>query len=130
MSKQTHIIRDDADRGRVVGILLGLDTSKPWEVVIGRKTKKRTLSQNSLLHKLFAEIAEFTGDSEASTKSDLKALFSPVVESKIKAGQMRPLDTSEMNTKQMTDFMDRIYVFGAELGIILPHPDDQGRAAA
>jgi len=127
--KQTFIIRNDADRGRVVGLLLGLDTSRPTDVVIGPHVKKRSLNQNSLLHKWFAIIAEFSGDSEASTKSDLKAMFSPVVESKIEAGRMRPLDTSEMDTKQMSEFMDRISAWAAGMAIRLPVPEDLGRAA-
>jgi len=127
--KQTFIIRNDADRGRVVGLLLGLDTSRPTDVIIGPHVKKRSLNQNSLLHKWFAIIAEFSGDSEASTKSDLKAMFSPIVESKIEAGRMRPLDTSEMDTKQMSEFMDRTSAWAAGMAIRLPVPEDLGRAA-
>lgn len=129
MSKKTHIIRNDADRGRVVGELLGLDTSRETEVTIGPHVKKRSLNQNSLLHKWFALIAEYTGDSEASVKSDLKAEFSPLVESKVTAGKFRPLDTSEMSIKQMAEFMDRIYKFAAELGVLLPIPEELGRVA-
>ena len=129
MRKQTYIIRNDADRGRVVGLLLGLDTSRPTDVIIGPHVKKRSLNQNSLLHKWFAIIAEFSGDSEASTKSDLKAMFSPIVESKIEAGRMRPLDTSEMDTKQMSEFMDRVSAWAAGMAIRLPVPEDLGRAA-
>ena len=129
MKKQTFVIRNDADRGRVVGLLLGLDTSRATDVIIGPHVKKRSLNQNSLLHKWFAIIAEFSGDSEASTKSDLKAMFSPIVESKIEAGRMRPLDTSEMDTKQMSEFMDRVSAWAAGMAIRLPVPEDLGRAA-
>ena len=42
---------------------------------------------------------------------------------------MRPLDTSEMDTKQMSEFMDRISAWAAGMAIRLPVPEDLGRAA-
>ena len=42
---------------------------------------------------------------------------------------MRPLDTSEMDTKQMSEFMDRISAWAAGFKIRLPVPEDLGRAA-
>ncbi len=113
-------------RGVVIKAITSLNVGKPWTVEIKRKTKQRSLNQNSLLHKWIGIIAEDTGDSQASMKADLKAVFAIILENKVTQVKFRPMDTSEMTTVQMTEFMDRIYGWAtSEMGIILPIPEDR-----
>ena len=131
MKNQTLSLHDEAARERVINLLANLNLEKPWEVEVRRKVKQRSNSQNATIHMWFGIIADFTGDSEASVKGDIKAMLAPQVESKIKAGEFRPMDTSEMSTTESSEFMERLNAWaGSELGLLLPHPDDQGRDAA
>lgn len=107
-----------------IKMIQGLTEEKVWEVHIKKATNKRTLSQNSLFHAWNKEIANEVGEPEAKTKSDLKAEFAPLVESSI-SGKMRPMDTSEMNTAQMSSFMDLVYIHATQFhGLFLPTPEN------
>ena len=128
MTKQVHILHDEAAKDRIIGLIQALNLERPWEVEVRPKTKQRSLSQNATIHMWFGIIADYTGDSEASVKADIKAMLAPQVESKIKAGEFRPQDTSEMRTTEMSEFMERLNAWAtSELGLLLPHPDDMGR---
>lgn len=125
--KQTIIIHDEPMRERALDLIRLLDISKPYEVNVGPFRQQRTLPQNSLIHKWFKHIADDTGNDEASVKEDMIEAFSPMVESKIKPGTWRHKRTHEMDTAEMTTFVDSIYKCACEFGIFLPHPADQGR---
>ena len=83
----------------------------PIKVTLERWTNKRSQSQNALFHVWCQDIASLIGDSPASVKDDLKQMFAPTVEGPL--GQERPMNTSEMSTVQMMDFMTAIQVHGA-----------------
>ncbi len=127
MKKTEIIIKTPLDRQRILTFIKGLDARIQWTITISQYRKKRSLPQNRLIHKWFAIIAEHTGDTEESVKSDLTFSFAPKIESKTSDDVMRPMGTSEMNTAQMTEFVTRIYNWASTFGIWLPHPDDQGR---
>ncbi len=134
MKKQTIHVRDEITRQRVVHFIEALtierDGAKPlaWTVTVAQFRKKRTLSQNALMHKWFAEIADFTGDSESSVKADLKEEFSPKIESKVTAGKFRPMDTHEMSTTEISEFMDRMLSWASGFGISLTITEEPHRA--
>lgn len=130
MKKKTRYIRCAKSKQAVIDLIAGLDTEKTLVVTVERHVKKRTLSQNSMLHKWVDIIAEEIGDTSVSVKADLKAMLARQVESKVSPGKFRPQDTSEMNTKEMTEFLDRIYVWANEFGIRLPVPEEMGMRAA
>tara|TARA_Y100000034_G_C6571654_1_gene247787 strand:+ start:49 stop:432 length:384 start_codon:yes stop_codon:yes gene_type:complete len=119
------LITDEESRLQVQQHIGRLNIEKAWNVSVKPYRRKRSLNQNALLHKWFDIIASDIGDSPASVKADLKAEFCPAIESKVTPGKMRPLDTSEMNTAQMAEFMNRIEAFAAsELAVMLPVPED------
>lgn len=125
--KQIIPIHNEAMRTRALDFIRGLDIEKSWEVTVGRFRQQRSSPQNALIHKWFGHIAEETGDTQDGVKETMIQLFSPVVESKFKPGVMRHKRTHEMDTAEMTDFVNRIYQCACEYGIFLPHPDDRGR---
>ena len=122
MSKIT-LTSEDA-RQRLIGLVGQLDLTKLWEVEVRLKPKKRSLDQNSLLHRWFDIIAQETGDTPKSVKADLKNMFSPKVErvSKLTGKtNTEPKDTHEFTTKECVEFMDAVDKFCArDLGILLP----------
>ena len=86
----------------------------PVKVTIERWTNKRSMGQNALFHVWCSDIASEIGDSPNAVKDDLKAMFAEAVIGPL--GKARPMNTSEMNTVQMMDFMTAIQVKGAEMG--------------
>ena len=92
----------------------------PVKVTIERSVKHRTLNQNSLMHKWFAEIGEHIGDDAKSVKSDMKAMFLPEIEGM--HGVMRTKDTHELTNPEMQDFMTQIQVLAAEFNWDLTQP--------
>lgn len=121
------VIQNDASRDRVVDFISKLSPEKRWHVTITENKKKRSLPQNALWHKWFDIIAKETGATQADTKGDLKEMFCPMVESKLKPGTFRRKDTSELNTAEGAEFTDRVYQLACEFNIWLPHPEDRGR---
>lgn len=92
----------------------------PLRITIERHEPARSTNQNSTMHMWFAEIAEFTGDSPASVKADLKAMYLPEIEGRL--GVSRPKDTHELSVPECADFMSRIQTMAAEMGINLTEP--------
>ena len=133
MKKQTVNIYDEDGRQRVIDFIRGLtidrEGAKPlhWTVTVAHFRKKRTLPQNSLFHMWVSEIATDSGHPESSVKRDLKEEFAPKIESKISPGTFRSMDTSEMSTIEMTEFMDHIYVWACGFGCFLTLPEMRGR---
>lgn len=115
---------DVGAREHAVDSIIALPLDIDWQVTVEKRKKKRTLSQNALIHKWFAIVAEYTGDTEAGVKSDLVEACAPTVESKV-TGEMRAKSTSEMTTQEMSDFIDHLYVFITnEIGCRIPMPQE------
>lgn len=130
MARKTEITlheNDATSRKRVIDFITNLALDKKWVVTISAFKKTRSLGQNSLIHKWFGIIADETGDDAESVKEDMINRFSPRVDNKLAEGWERPKRTHEMDTAEMTDFVNRIYQLACEFNIWLPHPDDQGR---
>ena len=126
MSSQ-FILRNDRVRQNVIDLITRLDLSKPWIVIVRKYVKKRSSSQNSLIHQWFNIIADQVGDDMESVKADFKRMFLPMVErtSNI-TGEvtMEPKRTRDLKTVEMSEFMGKIIAFSAsQLGILLPLPE-------
>jgi len=123
----TIIIRGQEQKDYAKRLIDGLTLAPTMVVEIKRFRKKRSLSQNALLHKWFGLIAEEFGDTPDGVKSDLKREFLPMVErhSQI-TGEitMEPKGTSELTPQEMADFMTRIEAWAPKFGIILPTTKD------
>lgn len=120
-----HHIQTEIDRIKILTVIQALKEGVHWIVEIKRYRKKRTVSQNSLLHMWLSCIAQETGNTLEDTKYAYKVKFLPKKKLIIFGNEIeRPLGTSELDTKQMTDFMNLIEADAAGEGIVLPHPDD------
>lgn len=123
-------IFDQASRQRCIDLISKLNVEKKWEVTIGRKTKKRTLSQNALYHKWVGIIADETGNDNEDVHEAFKRKFVPPREVEIFGEILMRQSTTDFDTKGMTEYMEKVYAFSvSELGILLPIPEEMGRAA-
>jgi hypothetical protein len=103
---------------------------------IKKQVKKRTNSQNSLLHLYLQIIADDTGNSLETVKSCLKTMFlTTTMKDNIgndmynpKTGEqityVRNTSDPDFLTTDMMLFIDNIFVFAADFGIILPLPGE------
>ena len=84
--------------------------------------KKRTIQQNKYVHVLFAKFGIETGYTieEAKTLAKRKCDFMRYA----KNGEVFLKKTSELNTKELTDFIEWFRNYAAQAGIFLPSPDD------
>lgn len=105
-----------------------IEEKADWE-----KRQPRTLSQNALCWVWFADIANFfnkTYGDDSWNKDNVHDLFcemfrSPVV---LPNGQVidKWVETSKLNKRQMTDFMNKVQSYMAtEHGATVPLPDDE-----
>ena len=92
--------------------------------------QKRTLSQNALFHVWVAVFAEFIGEvSIEACKTDVKRYLLGARErvSKITGKtEMEDYKTSEMSTKELSDFMDKFKIWAQTEGCYLPYWKEQG----
>lgn len=132
MSRPPLAIFNEPSRGRAMALIAALDLSKAWEVIVRPKKAKRSLDQNSLYWMWLGIIANDTGNTANDVHEWCKCEFLPPVFVAINGKQQEcRRSTTELNTADMTAYLDRVSAWSAmELGIALPHPDDQGREVA
>jgi hypothetical protein len=123
-------LEDERGRERILGLIKALDVTKPWQVTIEPKTKKRTLNQNALYWKWVGLIADATGNDNDDVHEALKAKFLTPRTIDLGGEQREIRSTAKQDKAGMTAFMDRVYAFAtSELGLYLPTPEELGRVA-
>lgn len=123
-------LEDERGRERILGLIKALDVTKPWQVTIEPKTKKRTLNQNALYWKWVGLIADATGNDNDDVHEALKAKFLTPRTIDLGGEQREIRSTAKQDKAAMTAFMDKVYAFAtSELGLYLPTPEELGRVA-
>lgn len=129
MADQIKIIRDENSRTYAIAFIEGLDLSRAWEITVAPHKKKRSLSQNALMWKIFEIIGQETGNSKRDVEQFYNDEFLNGRE--ITMGTETKLvrrSTADLNTTEESEFISKIYAHATGfLGIFLPHPDDRGR---
>ena len=122
-----HIIRDEAMRARVSGLIAGLDLKKPWAVTVEPHKERRSLSQNSLLWLWHEAVSDHSGHTPEEIHEFIKHKFLAPKSIEIN-GEVREIWTTKpLNTTQMKDFMDAYYAWAAsDFGLLLPVPEELG----
>lgn len=121
------IIRSQEDKNKALNRISMLAMDKPWQVEIKPYKKNRSLAQNKLYWKWMKIIGNQLGYESEEIHAIMadKFLTDRFVEYGGKQIK-RDKSTSKLNTKEFTDYLQRIDRFVAqELGIVLPVPDDQ-----
>ena len=124
------LVRDENARQAVLSLISGLNLNgKGWQVTVQAYTKKRSLSQNALLHNWLGIIAEETGNRTDEVKEAYRGMFLPQVP--VEFGDREILigtSTTRLSTEEFSAFLDCVYAHATqELGILLPLPDEIGR---
>ncbi len=114
-------ISHDKERAEVYFKRLLKDGAK---IELKRMPKKRTINQNSYVHKLFALAGVHFGYTGDEMKIVVKRLLGYVY---TKDSQEFYSHTSEMDTKELTDFIDRFRNWSASEGCYLPSGDEMGQ---
>lgn len=128
---QPLIIRDEPMRERVIDLIRQLDLAKGWRVSVAPYKRSRSLEQNNLYHKWCGVIAAETGNSHDAIHEFCKAEFLPPVFVEV-GGKVREVrqTTTTLKVQEMSAFMDAVYAWASsDLGLILPIPEELGRAA-
>ena len=86
------------------------------------KRKKATLSQNSYLHVCINMYAIFVGETLNRTKTDLKRDCSFMVEEY--KGKKYLISSSDLNTKELTNWIEWIRNYASVNGVFIPSPED------
>ena len=92
-------------------------------VDLKKVAKKRTVRQNSYLHKLFTLWGSEIGYTTEEAKQVIKAQLGYTYE---KNGQTFYSHTSGMDTKELTTFIDRFRNLASSQGVYLPSSDEYG----
>lgn len=124
---QTLRISESRDKTAVKAYIDKLPEGKRYDVIIKLHREKRTLSQNNLFHLWVSCIASETGENKDRIKVALKEMFLGYRTHTTFGHTSYALpSTTELDAKQMSDFMNQVHSFAAaELGIVLPLPEDE-----
>ena len=153
MSRVPIPIENEDQRQQVMGLVKGLNLSKPWQVTIEPKPRKRSIDQNKLQWALYVEAAKMLGDrTTEEVRGECKltlavpilraenetfrerydAIVKPLPYEQKLALMMSPLDmaVSSLLTKGGgSKYIDAIYKHFAEQGIHLTAMEELGRVA-
>lgn len=97
--------------------------SQGKKVEIKEKKRKRTLKQNSYLHVLLAYFAAEVGHTIEESKQIFKTVNSELLIYE-KEGVKYYRSTSELDTGELTNCIEKFKMYAGEHGIILPDADD------
>ena len=114
-------IEADRKRAEVYFAKLIEDGSK---VELKKIPQRRTLSQNSYLHAIITLYAFEWGWSMEEAKTYIKRTLGYKYE---KNGEWFLSHTADMNTKELTEFIDRFRNLSASNGFYLPSSDEMGQ---
>ncbi len=124
-----YVIHDRAMAERVASLVAGLDLKKPWSVEVKRYVKQRTLPANNLYWRWLSIIGDHLGYDKDEMHDVMREKFLPVEVVEVCGVRRKKLTSTSdpgFTTADMSAYMDRIDRFAAqELGILLPHPEDQ-----
>lgn len=117
------ILTNPNDICKLTNLLNDLDLSYKWKVVLTKVKPIRSISQNKLYWSWLNLIADELG----YDKEDLHLYFRQMFLGDKMINWIRiPISTAGLDTKQFTDYLEKIRKFAQdELNIRLPLPDDK-----
>jgi hypothetical protein len=119
------LITNEHSRRVVFEYLEKLNLSKKYSVEITLKREVRTLSQNRLYWLYLACLEQETGNDKEALHYFFKRKWLRRNTTELQNEQIISVySTKELNTVQFKQYIDKIVLFAAEEGIILPDPND------
>lgn len=121
------IIHNDGDRRRFIDFILKVDLSKPFSAIFEPVKRQRSLPQNRLFHMHMALLEDETGTSREVWKEYYKEMFLEVYTDTCFGKTVRTVrGTSDLDTKEFTEFVDKVREHAMAEGYYLPLPDEMG----
>ena len=125
------IISDGASRLRALDHITRLDLGgKEWEIAVKRHRKRRSLKQNNLMWMWIDEITPYVSEATGYEKDEIHELFKqnflPHIKLEMGGLAANRWTTTELDTKEMSAYCDRIYRWAIGFGIVLPLPPERG----
>tara|TARA_R110001632_G_scaffold2618_3_gene11553 strand:+ start:196 stop:579 length:384 start_codon:yes stop_codon:yes gene_type:complete len=124
------IIRDEYDIIKfIANVLKKLDLSKTWEIIVREYDPKKTNPQCALYWSWVDEIRKATGNHKACQDEELRKYFLKpeiYVNTKGVTKEYYPR-VSDMGKKQMSEFMNEVFIMGTNLGHNLKDPAELQR---
>jgi hypothetical protein len=128
MKAYKKVINTENDITEAGNQLISLDLEKgPYILILAKKRKKRTVNQNAWLAAWINLIKENTGMTYNEVYTDLLQQCSDLIETRTVKGEsiLVPRSSSQMDTLQFSEFMDKVHAYIIEaLEIDLPFPDN------
>ena len=125
------ILRDEAIRERVLVVIAALNIETLWQVTIQPHKRSRSLEQNNTYHWWIGIIAQETGNSHDAVHEFCKDEFLPPVFVEL-GGKTKEIrrSTTTLKVDEMSAYMEAVHAWAVSvLGIVLPLPEEMGRAA-
>jgi len=118
-------IRTERDKQTAVDYINKLP-DKPYDVNIKLHKQTRTCPQNRLYWMWINAISKDTGNEPNDLHEYFGNKWLPEISVQMPDGVLhKNQSTTQLNTAEFTAYLDKIQIFAsAELGIILPNPDD------
>lgn len=116
-----------SDKRKVTDYVERLPEGKRYTVEIKLRRQPRSVNQNRLYWMWLACIMHETGEDKGRLHEFFKQNILGVSEHYVFGNHqvIIPPSTKGLDTKQMTDYLERVQQFAAsELGIVLPNPQD------
>ncbi len=118
-------IYNSQDLPAVLAAIAKLDLDKPWRVEIEPWRKKRSGRQNAYYWKCLEIIANETGDDKDSLHTYFRRKFlSPVEKAVMGQTTLCLRSTTDLNTAEFAEYMDRIIAEVGPFGIAIPSPEE------
>lgn len=120
-------INQFSDKRKIIDYVEKLPEGKQYTVEIKVKRKQRSTDQNRLYWLWLSCLMEETGEHKDRLHEFFKQYYLGADQHYAfgKYPVMVARSTSVLDTKQMTDYLERVQQFAAtELGIVLPNPED------
>ena len=127
VNDRSIVLRSNIEKDRAITLIYGLesDAEHPWELVVRKYGKKRTVDQNKRYHAVCREISEqlFVDGKRYgpdTLKEHFKRLFIGTTDATLPDGTtaVYGISTTTLNVGQFADFMTKIDVWACEHGVI------------
>ena len=121
------IVNNETDRERFIDLIRQIKLDKKFRAIFEPVKRKRTLSQNKLIHLWFKCLEDETGTSAETWKEYYKKKFLTVYTDNCFGNEIETAQgTHELSTKECSEFADKIHQDALDEGYYLPRPDDLG----
>jgi hypothetical protein len=123
------ILHDEFDIIKFVEVLKNLDWSKPQDANVDVYDPTSSKAQKNLYWKWIDLIIKTTGNYKYDQDKLLReSVLTPIYYTNTKGKEKTYYKhISDIGKKEMSEYMTQVSIMAAEFGIILPHPEDEGR---